>query len=131
VANRLLRRVRDYVEVRGGAAVTGPEARYALDMMEVDAVGLDDVDRKILATIIENFGGGPVGISTIAAAIDEDKDTIESIYEPFLMRIGFLERTPRGRKLTEKAWRHLGFAPPGDGGPRPAAKAAPGQKKLF
>jgi Holliday junction DNA helicase RuvB len=68
---------------------------------------------------------------SLAAAIDEDKDTIESIYEPFLMRIGFLERTPRGRKLTEKAWRHLGFAPPGDGGPRPAAKAAPGQKKLF
>jgi Holliday junction DNA helicase RuvB len=131
VANRLLRRVRDYAEVRGGAAITGPEARYALDMMEVDAIGLDDVDRKILTTIIENFGGGPVGISTIAAAIDEDKDTIESIYEPFLMRIGFLERTPRGRKLTEKAWRHLGFAPPGDGGARPTAKAATGQKKLF
>jgi Holliday junction DNA helicase RuvB len=128
VANRLLRRVRDYVEVRGGSVITGQEARYALDMMEVDAVGLDDVDRKILTTIIENFGGGPVGISTIAAAIDEDKDTIESIYEPFLMRIGFLERTQRGRKLTEKAWRHLGFAPPGE---KPATGKAGGQKKLF
>ncbi|MDD8024889.1 MAG: Holliday junction branch migration DNA helicase RuvB [Acidobacteriota bacterium] len=128
VANRLLRRVRDYVDVRGGGVITGPEARYALDMMEVDAIGLDDVDRKILGTIIENFGGGPVGISTIAAAIDEDKDTIESIYEPFLMRIGFLDRTPRGRKLTDKAWRHLGFAAPGE---NPAAGRTGGQKKLF
>jgi Holliday junction DNA helicase RuvB len=126
VANRLLRRVRDYVEVRGGGVITGKEARYALDMMEVDAVGLDDVDRKILTTIIENYGGGPVGISTIAAAIDEDKDTIESIYEPFLMRIGFLERTLRGRRLTAKAYRHLGFAPPGGQTPPPAK-----QKKLF
>jgi len=129
VANRLLRRVRDYVDVRGGSAITGSEARYALDMMEVDAVGLDDVDRKILITIIENFGGGPVGISTIAAAIDEDKDTIESIYEPFLMRIGFLERTQRGRKLTDRAWRHLGFAAPG--GKEPAGKSGSSQKKLF
>jgi len=78
-------------------------------MMEVDALGLDEVDRKILSTIIENFGGGPVGISTIAAAIDEEKDTIESIYEPFLMRIGFLERTIRGRKVTAKAYSHLGY----------------------
>jgi Holliday junction DNA helicase RuvB len=126
VANRLLRRVRDYVDVRGREMITGKEARYALDMMEVDAMGLDDVDRKILTTIIENFGGGPVGISTIAAAIDEDKDTIESIYEPFLMRIGYLERTLRGRKLTARAYRHLGYAPPGEK-PAPAAK----QKKLF
>ena len=91
--------------------------------MEVDALGLDDVDRKILLTIIENFGGGPVGISTIAAAIDEDKDTIESIYEPFLMRIGFLERTTRGRKLTRRAYAHLGYPPPGQGHPP--------QTKLF
>jgi len=124
VANRLLRRVRDYVDVRGGDVITGKEARYALDMMEVDAMGLDEVDRKILTTIVENFGGGPVGISTIAAAIDEDKDTIESIYEPFLMRIGYLERTLRGRKLTAKAYRHLGFAAPGE-------TVAPKQKKLF
>ncbi len=77
--------------------------------MEVDSLGLDEVDRKILMTIIENFNGGPVGINTIAAAIDEEKDTIESIYEPFLMRIGFLERTIRGRKVTPKAYAHLGF----------------------
>ncbi len=127
VANRLLRRVRDYVDVRGREMITGPEARYALDMMEVDSMGLDDVDRKILTTIIENYGGGPVGISTIAAAIDEDKDTIESIYEPFLMRIGYLERTLRGRKLTARAYRHLGFAPPGDKKSEPSSK----QKKLF
>ena len=126
VANRLLRRVRDYSEVRGKDVITGPEARYALDMMEVDAQGLDDVDRKILTTIIENYAGGPVGLSTIAAAIDEDKDTIESIYEPFLMRIGFLERTLRGRKLTERAYRHLGFAPPGE-----KKTSGAGQKKLF
>ncbi|MGB8953001.1 MAG: Holliday junction branch migration DNA helicase RuvB [Candidatus Aminicenantales bacterium] len=112
VANRLLRRVRDYVDVKGKGMITAKEARNALDMMEVDVMGLDDVDRKILITIIENFGGGPVGINTIAAAIDEEKDTIESIYEPFLMRIGFLERTSRGRKLTPKAYQHLGFSFP-------------------
>ena len=125
VANRLLRRVRDYADVRGEAVITGREAKHALDKMEVDALGLDDVDRKILMTIIENFGGGPVGVGTISAAIDEDKDTIESIYEPFLMRIGFLERTTRGRKLTAKAYEHLGFAyPHRDAPPVP-------QKKLF
>jgi len=123
VANRLLRRVRDYVEVKGRGVITAAEARAALDMMEVDSIGLDDVDRKILTTIIENFGGGPVGIGTIAAAIDEEKDTIESIYEPFLMRIGFLERTFRGRKLTSKAYDHLGRRYPKPGSPH--------QKKLF
>ena len=111
VANRLLRRVRDYADVLGEGKITQLEAKKALDMMEVDALGLDEVDRKILMTIIENFGGGPVGISTIAAAIDEEKETIESIYEPFLMRIGFLERTTRGRRLTQKAYEHLGFSP--------------------
>ncbi len=120
VANRLLRRVRDYVDVKGKGIITSQEARYALDMMEVDSIGLDDVDRKILLTIMENFNGGPVGINTIAASIDEEKDTIESIYEPFLMRIGFLERTIRGRRLTPKAYEHLGFPYP-----------APTQKKLF
>jgi Holliday junction DNA helicase RuvB len=124
VANRLLRRVRDYVDVKGNGVITGKEARRALDMMEVDALGLDEVDRKILTAIIENFGGGPVGISTIAAAIDEEKDTIESIYEPFLMRIGFLERTIRGRKLTPRAYEHLGFEYPHERRPSP-------QKKLF
>ncbi|NIO49065.1 MAG: Holliday junction branch migration DNA helicase RuvB [Candidatus Aminicenantes bacterium] len=112
VANRLLRRVRDYADVKGEGKITGKEATNALDMMEVDILGLDEVDRKILMTIIENFSGGPVGINTIAAAIDEEKDTIESIYEPFLMRIGFLERTIRGRKVTKKAYSHLGLLSP-------------------
>jgi Holliday junction DNA helicase RuvB len=125
VANRLLRRVRDYVDVKGQGVITAKEARGALDMMDVDSLGLDDVDRKILLTIIENFGGGPVGIGTIAAAIDEEKDTIESIYEPFLMRIGFLDRTIRGRKLTARAYEHLGFSYPHKG------SAPPHQKKLF
>ncbi|MBN2206015.1 MAG: Holliday junction branch migration DNA helicase RuvB [Candidatus Aminicenantes bacterium] len=124
VANRLLRRVRDFADVKGKGVISAKDASEALDKMEVDAVGLDDVDRKILTTIIENFGGGPVGISTIAAAIDEEKDTIESIYEPFLMRIGFLDRSLRGRKVTDKAYRHLGYPPPGSGPASP-------QKKLF
>jgi Holliday junction DNA helicase RuvB len=123
VANRLLRRVRDYADVKADGVITAKEAKQALDMMEVDSLGLDEVDRKILLTIIENYGGGPVGIATIAAAIDEEKDTIESIYEPFLMRIGFLERTLRGRKLTPKAYEHLGLSVP-------AAKPN-NQQKLF
>jgi len=122
VANRLLRRVRDYADVKAEGAVTAREAKRALDMMDVDILGLDDVDRKILQTIIDNHGGGPVGINTLAAAIDEEKETIESIYEPFLMRIGFLERTLRGRKLTAKAYDHLG---------RPLPRLEPPQKKLF
>lgn len=113
VANRLLRRVRDYADVKGTGKITGKEANTSLDMMEVDSLGLDEVDRKMLMTIIENFSGGPVGINTIAAAIDEEKDTIESIYEPFLMRIGFLERTTRGRKVTQKAYKHLGLSSSG------------------
>ena len=110
VANRLLRRVRDYADVKGEGKITSKQATNALDMMEVDSLGLDEVDRKILMLIIENFNGGPVGITTISAAIDEEKDTIESIYEPFLMRIGFLERTIRGRKVTKKAYDHLGLS---------------------
>jgi len=119
VANRLLRRVRDYADVKGEGKINSEEAIKALDLMEVDTLGLDDVDRKILLTIIENFNGGPVGINTIAAAIDEEKDTIESIYEPFLMRLGFLERTIRGRRVTSKAYEHLGLVP------------IAAQKKLF
>jgi len=122
VANRLLRRVRDYADVKGSGKITGKEATNSLDMMEVDSLGLDEVDRKILMTIIENFNGGPVGINTIAAAIDEEKDTIESIYEPFLMRIGFLERTTRGRKITKKAYDHLGLT---------ASTSSSSQRKLF
>ncbi len=121
IANRLLRRVRDFAEVKGDGRIDEKIAREALDRMEVDTLGLDDVDRKILQTIMENFGGGPVGINTIAAAIDEEKETIEAIYEPYLMRLGFLERTPRGRQLTPKAYEHLGFHPP----------SGRGQKKLF
>ena len=109
IANRLLRRVRDYAQVMGEGRITAGQADKALDMMEVDALGLDELDRKILSTIIENFAGGPVGIGTISAAIDEEKETIESIYEPFLMRIGFLERTTRGRKATARAYKHLGY----------------------
>ncbi len=123
VANRLLRRVRDYADVKADGVITAKEAKRALDMMEVDFMGLDEVDRKILLTIIENFGGGPVGIATIAAAIDEEKDTIESIYEPFLMRIGFLDRTIRGRRVTPRAFQHLGLAAAGPGRQT--------QKKLF
>jgi Holliday junction DNA helicase RuvB len=135
VANRLLRRVRDYVDVKGDGVITAGEARKALDMMEVDSLGLDDVDRKILSTIIENFGGGPVGIATIAAAIDEEKDTIESIYEPFLMRIGFLDRTIRGRVVTPRAYGHLGYEFEGSrahaAGKARGKPTAAGQKKLF
>ncbi len=130
VANRLLRRVRDYADVKGGGVITAKEAQRALDLMEVDALGLDDVDRKILSTIVENFGGGPVGVGTIAAAIDEEKDTIESIYEPFLMRIGFLDRTIRGRVVTAKAYAHLGYEAR-EAGPRGRAARPAGQKKLF
>ncbi len=122
VANRLLRRVRDYADVKADGVITGKEAHEALELMEVDSMGLDEVDRKILQTIIENFGGGPVGIATLAAAIDEEKETIESIYEPFLMRIGFLERTIRGRRVTPRAIEHLGYA---------GQKKLASQKKLF
>lgn len=122
VANRLLRRVRDYADVKADGVITRKEAHEALEMMEVDSMGLDEVDRKILQTIIENFGGGPVGIATLAAAIDEEKETIESIYEPFLMRIGFLERTIRGRRVTPRAMEHLGYVSRQKDGP---------QKKLF
>ncbi len=122
VANRLLRRVRDYADVKADGIITRNEAHRALEMMEVDSMGLDEVDRKILQTIIENFGGGPVGIATLAAAIDEEKETIESIYEPFLMRIGFLERTLRGRRVTVKALEHLGYS---------LTKTNQSQKKLF
>ena len=128
VANRLLRRVRDYVEVQGDGVITGRAAKKALDMMEVDSLGLDDVDRKLLSMIIENFAGGPVGINTLAAAIEEEKDTIESVYEPFLMRIGFLERTVRGRMVTPRAYEHLGYKPRRDQG---SNKRGPGDKPLF
>ena len=112
VANRLLRRVRDYAQVRADGIITMDVARAALAMLDVDQFGLDDMDSRILKTIIEKFGGGPVGVSTISAAIGEDTNTLEEVYEPFLVQQGFLQRTPRGRVATAMAYRHFGFVPP-------------------
>jgi Holliday junction DNA helicase RuvB len=110
IANRLLRRVRDYAEVEHDGRITAAVAVGALDRMEVDVYGLDEVDRKLLLTIIEKFGGGPVGVGTISAAINEEKDAIEEIYEPYLIQIGFLNRTPRGRVVTQNAYDHFGLS---------------------
>ncbi len=110
IVNRLLRRVRDFAEVEYEGKITLEVATDALNRMEVDRYGLDEVDRKLLTTIIEKFNGGPVGVSTISAAIQEEKDAIEEIYEPYLIQIGFLNRTPRGRVVTPAAYQHLGFA---------------------
>jgi holliday junction DNA helicase RuvB len=107
VANRLLRRVRDYAEVKGTGSVTTELARYALDQLEVDRLGLDHMDRKILFLIYEKFSGGPVGIETMAAALSEESDTLEEVYEPFLMQEGLLQKTPRGRVITTLAREHL------------------------
>jgi len=112
IANRLLRRVRDFAQVRADGKVTEPVALEALGLLEVDEHGFDEMDRKILLTLIEKFDGGPVGLGTIAAVISEERDTIEDIYEPFLMQIGFLDRTPRGRVATERAYRHFGLLRP-------------------
>lgn len=114
IANRLLKRVRDYAEVRADGVINREVARSALEMFEVDAKGLDSLDRAILEVIITKFNGGPVGIDTIAAAISEEKDTIEDVYEPFLIREGFIEKTPRGRKVTHLAFQHLNIKSPGD-----------------
>jgi holliday junction DNA helicase RuvB len=112
VANRVLKRVRDYAEVQGEGIVTPEIAAAALSMLEIDPLGLDDVDRRVLRTIIEKFDGGPVGIDTLAAAISEETDTIMDVYEPFLIQLGFLQRTPRGRVATRGAYQHLGLEPP-------------------
>ncbi|MFQ5778194.1 MAG: Holliday junction branch migration DNA helicase RuvB [Terriglobia bacterium] len=112
VANRLLRRVRDYAEVRADGRITRQVAQDALAMLEVDEYGLDELDRKLLLTIIDKYGGGPVGLNTIAASISEEADAIEDVYEPYLMQIGFLSRTPRGRVATERAHKHLRRTPP-------------------
>lgn len=109
VANRLLKRVRDYVEVKHAGIITAPLAEEALHALEVDPMGLDDVDRRLLSTIIERFNGGPVGLSALAAATAEEIATIEEIYEPFLMQLGLIERTPRGRMVTDRAYSHLGL----------------------
>ena len=109
IANRLLRRVRDFAQVRAAGRITAEVAREALNRMEVDPLGLDETDRRILLTIIQKFGGGPVGVATVAAATSEDTDTIEDVYEPYLIQLGFLQRTPRGREVTPAAYAHLGL----------------------
>jgi Holliday junction DNA helicase RuvB len=112
VANRLLRRVRDFAQVKGDGTITREIADHALLQMEVDREGLDVMDRKILRVILEKFQGGPVGVETISASVSEERDTIEDVYEPFLIQKGYLKRTPRGRVATPAAWKHLGLAVP-------------------
>lgn len=114
IANRLLKRARDFAEVRSDGVITGAIAGEALTMLEVDALGLDDLDRKVLHAIIDKFNGGPVGLDTIAASISEDSNTVMDVVEPYLLQLGFLDRTPRGRKATALAYRHLGYAVPAD-----------------
>jgi Holliday junction DNA helicase RuvB len=109
IANRLLKRVRDYAQIRGNGTIDKETAKQALDLLEVDAIGLDEVDRKMLSSIITKFAGGPVGLDTLAATIDEEKSTIEDVYEPFLLQLGFIKRTPRGRMVTRLAYQHMGL----------------------
>ena len=111
IANRLVRRVRDYVQVRGDGKITRSSARKWLDQLDVDQQGFDQLDRKLLDAVLRHFGGGPVGLDSLAVAISEERDTIEDVLEPYLIREGFLMRTPRGRVATEKAYRHLGLQP--------------------
>lgn len=108
IANRLLRRVRDYAQVRADGCITEQVARTALDMLEVDRFGLDEIDQKIMLTVLEKYSGGPVGLNTIAASIDEEPATIEEVYEPYLIQLGFIDRTPRGRVATGRAFEHFG-----------------------
>ena len=112
IANRLLRRVRDFAQIVGDGRISGDITQKSLDAMEVDRYGLDEVDRKLLLTIIEKFDGGPVGVGTIAASINEDRESIEEMIEPYLIQTGFLNRTPRGRMATAAAYKHFGFRPP-------------------
>ncbi|MEZ4496783.1 MAG: Holliday junction DNA helicase RuvB C-terminal domain-containing protein [Thermomicrobiales bacterium] len=111
IGNRLLKRVRDYAQVRGDGTITD-DAHDALEMLEVDRLGLDEIDRRVLQTIVEKFDGGPVGIETLAAATSEETDTIMDVYEPYLIQLGFLQRTPRGRVATRRAYEHLKIQPP-------------------
>lgn len=120
IANRLLKRVRDFAQVRGDGMITYEMAKHALELIAVDPMGLDQIDHKMLRAMISNFRGGPVGVDTIAATIGEESQTIEDVYEPYLMQIGFLQRTPRGRVVTPQAYRHLGLpVPPERGGGEP------------
>jgi Holliday junction DNA helicase RuvB len=116
VANRLLKRVRDWAEVRGTGVVDDAAADAALELLGVDELGLDRLDRDLLDAVCTKFGGGPVGLSTLAIAVGEEPDTIEDVYEPYLLQRGLLQRTPRGRAATARAWEHLGLAAPGDAG---------------
>jgi Holliday junction DNA helicase RuvB len=126
IANRLLRRVRDFAQVRADGVISVAVAREALSLLDVDDHGFDEVDRKLLLTIIDKFSGGPVGVNALAASISEEPDAIEDIYEPYLLQIGFLDRTPRGRVATRRAYEHLGRLPP-EGAPGGGG----GQKNLF
>ncbi|MCL6431835.1 MAG: Holliday junction branch migration DNA helicase RuvB [Anaerolineae bacterium] len=117
VANRLLKRVRDYAQVRADGCITGEVARQALDLLAVDELGLDEADRRVLRTLIAKFDGGPVGVETLAAALSEEADTVMDVYEPYLMQLGFIERTPRGRLATRRAYQHLGLPCPERDGP--------------
>lgn len=112
LANRLLKRVRDFAQIQYNGQITGEVASLALDLLEVDKCGLDQTDRLLLSTIIEKFGGGPVGLDTLSAAIGEDSGTIEDVYEPYLIKNGFLNRTPRGRVAADAAYHHLGILKP-------------------
>ncbi len=112
IANRLLRRVRDFAQVRADGVVTHPVAQAALELYEVDELGLDRLDRAVIDALCRRFGGGPVGVSTLAVAVGEERETVEEVAEPFLVRLGFLARTPRGRIATPMAWEHLGLTPP-------------------
>jgi Holliday junction DNA helicase RuvB len=118
IANRLLRRVRDWAQVHGDGVVTRDSARSALELYEVDALGLDRIDQAVLDALVHRFGGGPVGLSTLAVAVGEEPETIETVSEPFLVRLGMLMRTPRGRMATPAAWRHAGVEPPAGAGPQ-------------
>ena len=112
IANRLLKRIRDFAQIKGDGSITGDIANYALGKLEIDELGLDNIDRKMLETIIKFYGGGPVGLDTLAATIGEEAITLEDVYEPYLMQIGYLSRTPRGRCVTRLAYEHLGIAFP-------------------
>ena len=113
IANALLRRIRDFAQIKGDGTIEIEIARFGLEALNVDGSGLDEMDNKILSTIIHKFKGGPVGISTIATAVGEEAGTIEEVHEPFLIMEGYIQRTPRGREATEKAYKHLGIVPPG------------------
>jgi len=116
IANLLLRRVRDFAQIKGDGTITLEIAQYALEALNVDAHGLDEMDNRIISTIIDKFKGGPVGLTTIATAVGEESGTIEEVYEPYLIMQGFLKRTPRGREVTDKAYRHIGKVPPASSG---------------